>query len=315
MPDPGTAPNVRAVSRVSIEFLLRCIDSIAVTAQGDLLKGLIFTAIWTANVRHLINSSSNLAYGSFNDIPPDALRRPVSVLCISNSLQLPYETTRRYAETLVREGTCVRVAGRGLIVPAAVHLRPINVEEIAKSLSYLRRYTSELRRVGVDVDPFRPPIPIRAPAPDQFPANIRALLRVGVEFLLRSIELFAETSGNDFVSGVIFTAIWTANVMHITNSQTNTAYGGIDDIPPDELRRPVSVLALANSLNLPYETVRRYANKLVRDGLCLRIGKEGLIVPRPVFEQPRFKDAVASFDPRVSRFLGDLKRVGYDFGA
>jgi len=38
------------------------------------------------------------------------------------------------------------------------------------------------------------------------------------------------------------------------------------------------VLATSQSLRLPYETVRRHADALAREGLCVRAGLQGVFV-------------------------------------
>ena len=57
---------------------------------GDLMKRLVYTAIWTANVKHITNS----APAAMRAVLPDSQRQPVGVLAISRSLRLPYETIR-----------------------------------------------------------------------------------------------------------------------------------------------------------------------------------------------------------------------------
>jgi DNA-binding transcriptional regulator YhcF (GntR family) len=310
---PALPPNVRAASRVSIEFLLRLLDSLAELAGHDLLRGWIATALWTTNIRHLINTNANLAYGTMDGVPPDELRRPISVLALSNSLHLPYETVRRYIDVLIKEGKCVRVERRGVMVPSTAHLNA-DVEHIRAQLANLRRFIGDLRRAGIDMTPYRSLTAIKARSENEFPANVRAIMRLMTDFFLHTVEMLSRSFDDNFVPSVIFTAVWTSNVRHITNSDVNLQYGGINDLPPDEMRRPISVLALSNSLHLPYETVRRSANRLVREGACVRVGAEGLIVPRAVLEEERFKKTVATLLPRVHRFLADLQRIGYDFG-
>ena len=72
-----------------------------------------------------------------------------SVLAISRSLRLPYETIRRHAEALVEAGVCVRVGRRGLLVPASFY------QSIPEGTLLVYRLTmdflAELRRVGVKV--------------------------------------------------------------------------------------------------------------------------------------------------------------------
>ena len=112
---------------------------------GDLLKGLVYTAIWTANVKHVTNTPAAGARG----ILRDSQRLPVSVLAISNALRLPYETVRRHADALQKEGYCTRVGRKGLIAPAVHHHQQRNVETMVDGYHIVMAFLTELRRAGI----------------------------------------------------------------------------------------------------------------------------------------------------------------------
>ncbi|MEJ1967678.1 MAG: hypothetical protein WDN03_03425 [Rhizomicrobium sp.] len=309
--------NVRAVLRVGNEFFLRCIDSMAAVAGNDLIKALVFTAIWTANVKHITNSAANRRYAGMDEIPPDALRKPVSVLAISNSLCIPYETVRRYVQTLLREGTCIRVGGKGVLVPAEVVARGSHHDAIREGVPSLLRFLTDLKRVGFDFAPYRHRLPTTVPMPmpqdGTPPPNMRAVLRVVMEMMMRGIDELGILHKGDFLYAIIFTAIWTANVRHITASSENLKYGGLTELPPDEARRPITVNAVASSLRMPYETVRRYAGKMVQDGSAVRIGVKGLIVPRERLAIEDGYESVRSVYANIERSMLALYRAGFDF--
>ena len=77
---------------------------------------------------------------------------------------------------------------------------------------------------------------------------------------------------------------------------------------PDALRQPVSVLAISRSLRLPYETARRHADVLVREGLAERAGRQGVFVPTHVAEGT-MAGSVAGHR-LVMAFLAELRRGG-----
>jgi hypothetical protein len=106
-------------------------------------------AITQANVAHLIGKEGE-AYADLDNVPPDSVRRPVSVLALSASLGLPYETTRRHVEILIRAGQCVRVKG-GVITPADVVNQPLNREMLKTNLTNLRRLFRGLKAAGIDL--------------------------------------------------------------------------------------------------------------------------------------------------------------------
>jgi DNA-binding transcriptional ArsR family regulator len=115
------------------------------TFWGDLMKGLVYTAIWTANVKHVTNSAPAAVRAAL----PDNQRVPVSVLAISRSLRMPYETIRRHADALLQAGICERVGRHGLLVLTRF------IEGIPDGAVITHRlvldFLAELRRVGVKV--------------------------------------------------------------------------------------------------------------------------------------------------------------------
>ena len=123
-------------------------------------------------------------------------------------------------------------------------------------------------------------------------------------FLLAGVRLMRDFWGGDLLKGLVFTAIWTANVKHVTN----TARAATSSMLPDTLRQPVSVLAISRSLRLPYETARRHADVLVREGLAERAGRQGVFVPTHVAEGT-MAGSVAGHRLVVA-FLDELRRGG-----
>jgi DNA-binding transcriptional regulator YhcF (GntR family) len=304
-------PNAYAILRVADEFTLRAIDVTTEIMDGDFLKGLVWHAIWTANVRDLTHTAANRDYGGIADLPPDALRRPISVGALASTLRLPRETARRYAAALVGDGWCVNIRGKGLVVPASAMAKPVLFDSIGKNHTTIARFMIDLKRAGFDFAPYRetlPQTPSQPPGPAAALANIRAVLRIDVEFLIDAGVELARAHGDDIVAGMIYLAIGTVNVGHITGSALNADYGNA--LPPDEMRRPVAVLPIAKSLRLPYETVRRHTNRFVRDGICKRIEGQGLIVTQEA--QARFEppDAVRHHYAQIVKFIGDLQQAG-----
>jgi hypothetical protein len=157
---PASAPQARserrerAAVRLTQQFFLRQAELLSGVADGDLLLGLVFIAITTANTAHLAEAPS-LEFTELDDVPPDQLRRPISVLALSESLQLPYETTRRYVGRLEALGLARRVGRAGVIVPSDTLEHPSTKERVQRSFADVQRFVAGLRRIGVDVDGMR----------------------------------------------------------------------------------------------------------------------------------------------------------------
>ncbi len=125
-------------------LLLAAVRAMRAFWGGDLMKGLVFTAIWTANVKHMTNAPA-----ATRAVLPDSQRQPVSVLAISRSLRLPYETVRRHADGLLQAGICVRTGRHGLRVPASF-MQGVP-EAVATPYRLIMDFLAELRRGGVKV--------------------------------------------------------------------------------------------------------------------------------------------------------------------
>ena len=279
-PEAPVPANVRTLLRLTDQLVLRSLDTTTVMLGGDLLKSLVYTMIWSVNVRGITRSAANAIYGQVEQIPPDSMREPVSVHALAASLRLPYETVRRAATKLVADGICVRIPGRGLIVPATALNTPVTYEPIRRNHIGIMRYLSDLKQAGLDLQ-FANANPLATCAPlDKRLSNVRAVLRVFAEDMLRRLDATASAHGNDLLRGLIYTNILVASTAPILSARDSAL---VDEPPPplpDAQRQPVSVLAVAESLRTPSEPVRRHTNRLIRDGLCVRTTKHGVIVPQ-----------------------------------
>lgn len=134
----------RVAARLSADYFLRALGLISALHDGDITAAIIWQAIVSANTAHLDTNE----YAGTQAPPPDDLRRPVSVLSLSQSLGMPFETTRRYVNRMIDAGQCERVRG-GVVVPARV----INDDRFQaarmENLAYLRRLGREMLRAGI----------------------------------------------------------------------------------------------------------------------------------------------------------------------
>jgi DNA-binding transcriptional ArsR family regulator len=239
------------VTRVSTEFHLRAIDLLT-GVQDDIIDSLIFMTLVRAQM-----------------IGPR--RTAVATRELSRMLGMPAETVRRHILSLARRGQCV-VTNSGVAVPSTV-LRGRKVKTFLRKI-YVNavRLLADLTRIEVAsfASSSRRAVEAGRLTKEQTTIAIAAtgLLLAG----LRALRTFW---GGDLMRGLVYTAIWTANVKHLTNSTPAAHPISL----PDSLRVPVSVSAISRSLRLPYETVRRHAESLVQDGICIRVERRGLFVP------------------------------------
>lgn len=144
-------------------------------------------------------------------------------------------------------------------------------------------------------------------------ADVRRLaMRLSVGYFLRFIEILSDVSDRNLVQSIIFLAIQAANVGSLdSDPKESRRYSGVDAIPPDELRRPISIYALAGSLGLPYETVRRQVHKMIDQGIVDRMG-DGVIVPARVLESPQMRRSVERNYQNLKALVRNLHRAGID---
>lgn len=131
----------RFIFAQGLDLVLNAAPHISAAFGGDFVRGLVFFAIVRASVAHL-NASGALNERAPGGLFPDALRRPVSILGVSQFLSIPYETTRRHVTRLVEDGYCRRLGSRQFVVDSATLARP----EIDALSAHMSRQIQQLSR-------------------------------------------------------------------------------------------------------------------------------------------------------------------------
>jgi DNA-binding transcriptional regulator YhcF (GntR family) len=277
--DPSQTPSdVYPVLRVSTEFFLRGFDLLC-GLHDDVISGLVFTTIWQG-------------------LAPE--RHPISIRELSRQLALPYETVRRHARLLERAGYCV-VNNGGLAIPAAV-------QRSRRTASFLRgihgnaaRVLRDLARIGVT----KPSAEVQRPLhSSRLSKNQMAVATAATGLLLAGMKALQDFFDGDLMKGLVFTAVWTANVKHVTN----TAPAASRTVLEDSQRLPISILAISQSLRLPYETVRRHVDALVKEGKCELVGRQGVMAPATILRDMA-ANAITSYR-LVMAFVAEVRAAG-----
>jgi DNA-binding Lrp family transcriptional regulator len=314
LPDPGVAESAseesvaRIASRLSAEYVLRTFQ-LLIDTHGDVRAGLLVGAINAANVSYIDALTAEGQRAAVSDgFVRDDMRRPISIDRLADSAGLPRESTRRIVQGLIDAGYCICIDG-GVISPRASMARPENVRLATANVHSVREFVRKLLAFGLVEETLS-----EAPAWQVTvrPAAVAPVVaRLSTDYLLRALQLLVETYG-DIRAGVIAHAIVTANTAHLDGPMgEGWRYAGIDQPPPDAVRRPVSVSELARSLGLPYETLRRQARRLIDTGVCLRV-EGGLIVPMAFLEQPGAARAMLATIRHVRVFVRYLRALGID---
>ncbi len=136
------------LARLSSNYLLRSLSNLTEAFDGDMALAVVFIAISQAATDHLPLNRDRRNFGE-NGFIPDELRRPVTVLSIANSLQMPRETTRRHVARLLQRGYCVQVRGRRVMIPAEVYRRAELREVVEKNRRDLQLLMTGIRRASL----------------------------------------------------------------------------------------------------------------------------------------------------------------------
>ena len=124
------------------------------------------------------------------------------------------------------------------------------------------------------------------------------------------ISLLGRLDGASVLDALLINGVLEANLAPLNRDpELQVAHATLGAAPPDDLRRPVSINALAGSLRLPFETVRRHVNKLAREGR-LAVTPQGVYVPAAMVVSPSFVAAARARYERVRRFCDDLSAAG-----
>lgn len=93
------------------------------------------------------------------------------------------------------------------------------------------------------------------------------------------------------LESLLVMAVNQANIAPLTRDPVaRSRYGALESPAPDDIRRPVSVRAVATSMQLPYETARRNIRRLEGLGVCAT-SEAGVVVPAAFMLTPGYFEA------------------------
>jgi predicted transcriptional regulator len=320
-PGSGAAPDLnRAFVRATSDFFLTAAEVAGELAGGDLSLGIIWLTVVERSARRARRAATQwAAYLQSGAVLPDEARPPISVYAISRMLDLPYETTRRSVGRLISMGMLAKVR-KGVISPAAfmdsARVRAANAELQAR----LRRWLIALDRQGLVRLAGGPaalwPSSAAASQPGGMDPYVdearRKYSRLAIGFMIEAGRLVAAITDGNLLRGLLLVAIVQANVGRLSNDpERSQRFSDFLHPPPDEIRRPISIFALAQSLHLPYETVRRNILQMVAEGLVDRT-RRGVTVPTAVVMGDRVVDASLAAQDLFRNFIRALAEAGLE---
>lgn len=120
----------------------------------------------------------------------------------------------------------------------------------------------------------------------------------------------ATRGDRDAYDAFILSAIANASLSSINrDASTSAQFGSAERAAPDEALRPISINAVAQSLDLPFETVRRRVAGLVREGL-IAATPNGVVVLASTISSAAYTAMLEANYRLAGAFYRDLRALG-----
>jgi len=299
--------NLRHIVRTNIRLNLDVIQATLDCLDRDLEKSLIFAAISAANVGHL-DDDPILAKQYVHASLLSALRRPIPMQRVADSLGLPRETTRVKVRLLMDAGLVQRTTA-GLLIPA-------EAMQAARFEPMMQRYLAAIDRAVERLAAAECVGLTRGERLHPFPSVWDALRFISQHVLRGTVDLRFYTSPASLLGSYLFLAMADATSSRFSEGP-DILFADDDDAPPDWARATISASALAARLAMPRETVRRNLKALVeggwlsqdRDGFGLLTGQTAEDRQREQLVQERSRGDLNRL-VRKLRSIGAIVRVG-----
>jgi hypothetical protein len=152
MEDPPSSDLIRTLSRHTLAYILCSISELFRHYDFDPLDLLIIHTVMNTNVLTVMKDPElDRRFGSVHTVEPDDLKQGVSRAALSRFLSLPFETIRRRADRLKKEGI-LRELDHGLIVSEGNMFKFGNNHELQKTNVILfRKLVRDLAQAGIEL--------------------------------------------------------------------------------------------------------------------------------------------------------------------
>lgn len=263
----GSAPSLRLLVRQSSGLLLERSQRWRRLLPLELVAGVVFEVTLAEAAAPLPFHDPN---GGWIGIRQAAFSsRSVSASAVALSMRLPPTTVRRKMGELVAAGVLTR-ADKGVRIAPTFARDPAVVTVCDEDARSLDAALETLQRAGYA----RATEARRAVAILPTEVTERLLLK----FEMRVMETQVDLHGN-VTDSLIVGATIAANINHIdADPVLARRFADEGTLPPDTLRRPITIRALSRRLGMPFETVRRRIADLAQRNTIV-MTPQGVIVP------------------------------------
>lgn len=137
---------------------------------------------------------------------------------------------------------------------------------------------------------------------------LRHATQANIRLNLRIIQATRRCLGGDLERSLIFAAISAANVGQIEDDARLSRLYAHRPIP-DDLRRPIRIQRISESLELPRETTRVKVRQLLEHGLLTET-REGLVMCESALQAPAFRAMFAAYMASLAEAVESLAEIG-----
>lgn len=139
-------------------------------------------------------------------------------------------------------------------------------------------------------------------------STLRFALRAANNFVIDGLRSYQ--SRGDFTDALILATLVQSNSALISaDPALQRRYATLESVAPDSLRRPISINAIAGSLGLPFETVRRRIKRMIADGVA-EAAPEGIRLLGANLRSPHHRAMLDDAYATVRAFYERLKASG-----
>jgi len=304
MADSTPISTLRFALRAANNFIIDGFRSYR--SRGDFTDALILATLVQANTAPVsADPELQRKYATFESVPPDSLRRPISINAIASSLSLPFETVRRRIKRLIAGGVA-EVTPEGIRLVGATLRTPHHRATLDSTFATVRGLYERLKVNGcLELMDLPPP---NGPGWSPEAPPVRIVWRAASDYLLRMMEHLLPNFPS-LSRGFIVLAVFRLNTLTLPDAERGGDGLTPDDFVPDSYRRPARASEVAAMLGLPHETVRRHLTALVEEERCARVGG-GFIVPAATLARPNVINAWDANFRHLTRMFAELSECG-----
>jgi len=143
----------------------------------------------------------------------------------------------------------------------------------------------------------------------KIPEDLRPRVYASLELTLDILHVARAFANVDLESLTIYLCVAEATMRPVMADPEFARRIATEDVAPEDVRGSITMLLVADRLDMPRETVRRKVKKLIELGLLYEDTK-GRIRSTPNFTDPRVGETVHAIQNAVDRYRDRLSRHG-----